>query len=587
MFRHWGLKKKFVSVFLILISLPTVLFGILIYYQATEAFKNQAEENLNSRLEKNQENVISIIRGIENMSSYMIYDENFRTFFKIPDKEVQQIRQAENAIRGYFTFQLMSYNYINSIELTGIEGNRLTIGNPVKSNEKDLENIAIQRSGAPYWSSAYEVISDWSGTHNVITLTRVINDINRISQPIGLIKIRLDVSKLYQTVEVDPDQQGSYFVMSDTGEVVLHQNRSLIGKPFFDSNVIDLVINNPKKTVIYETEGETYLLVKKKILNTNWLSVVMVNEGEVVKGLYNVRSLIVFMIMLLALLGIIAFIGFYYWHIKPIVELTEQTKQLEKGNFTAKVQINSHDEIGRLGLRFNNLVVTIQEYIDREYKLKIKQKESELKALQSQIDPHFLYNTLDMIRWTARMENALETGQLIERLSKIFRMNLNKGKMWITLEEEISYIQNYLELQRCRMGERLHFTIYYEDQIKNYFLLKQIIQPLVENSILHGFKDLQRQGKIYIRCYQDNSELLIDIIDNGWGFAANIESKSSKGQYSSGYALTNLTERMKIAFGDGFGMEKKVIENGAWIRLKLPILLEADLPLSSRESGDY
>lgn len=584
MFRHWSLKKKFATVFLVLISLPTILFGILIYYQATEAFKEQAEENINSRLEKNVENLTSIIRGIENMSSYMIYDENFRTFFTTPNEDVQSIRQSEEAIRGYFTFQLMSYDYINSIELASNEGNTLTIGNPVSGNEVDLEEEAIKKQGVPHWSNFYKVDSAWTGTHGVITLTRVINDINDISQPVGLIKIRLDESKLYQTVEVDPSQQGDYFIMSNKGDVVLHRNSSLAGKPFPDSNVRDLVINSEKKTVTYKTEDNTFLLVKKRIEDTNWISVVMVNEEEVVRSLYNVRLLIANMIILLALLGIVAFIGFYYWHIKPIIELTEQTKQLEKGDFTAKVQINSQDEIGKLGTRFNKMVVTIQKYIDIEYRLKIKQTESELKALQNQIDPHFLYNTLDMIRWTARIENALETGQLIERLSKIFRMNLNMGKMWVSLEEEMIYLQNYLELQRSRMGDRLQFTIFYDDQVKEACIIKKIIQPLIENSIIHGFKDLPKQGKICIRCYKVDQELWIDIIDNGWGF----ESKDdlSKEKKETGYALINIKERMRIVFGERFGMEQRKREEGTWIRLKFPVLNDADTKTISIESGE-
>lgn len=584
MFRNWSLRNKFVTLFIVLITLPTILFGILIYYQASEAFKNQAEQNISSRLEKNEKNLKAIIQEIENMSSYMIFDENFRTFFTTPLEEVQEIRGAEDAIKGYFTFQLMSYDYIDSIDLSSEEGISLTFGNSRIGNEMHLKDEAVKKRGGPHWSNSYQVFSEWSGSNTVISLTRVINDINHISDPIGFIKIRLDESKIYQTVEVDPSQQGDYFVMSNEGDVVFHKDRSLVGNQFPDSNVTDLVINSDKSTHTYESDGNTFLIVKKKVAGTNWSSVVMVNQDEVVHNLYNVRTLIVNMIILLGLLGVIAFIGFYYWHIKPIVELTEQTKQLEKGDFSAKVTINSGDEIGKLGMRFNKMVVTVQKYIDIEYKLKIKQNESELKALQNQIDPHFLYNTLDMIRWTARMENALETGHLIERLSQIFRMNLNMGKMWVTIAEEMAYICNYLELQRSRMGDRLTFTIYYDDQIKQAYIIKQILQPLIENSILHGFKDLQRQGKIYIRCYKLDQEIWIDLIDNGRGFPIKVETVED--EPVTGYALINLKERLDIAFGAEFGMERLEVQQGTWIRLKLPILGDSDIKNMSKESGE-
>lgn len=572
MFQRWGLKKQFITVFLVLITIPTILFGCLIYYQTTKTFKQQAEENTIKRLEKNEENLTSIISGIENMSSYMIYNSDFRTFFTTPSEETHllQYKQAKEGIMGYFTFQMMTHDYIDSVILKGNDGHTLHIGNPATGNEKDLDREAITKEGRPTWSDSYEITSDWGGSTKVISLTRVINDLNHINEPIGMARIRLDESRLYERIEAHTVHQlGDYFVMSQTGEVLLHKNEALVGEPFPDPKVIDLVANSEKTTMNYKTDETTYLVVKKKIKGTKWVSIAIVNEAEVVKSLYNVRALIVDMILILVFLGIVAFIGFYFFNIKRITELTKQTKQLESGDFTANVKVTSQDEIGKLGSRFNKMVTTIQTYINSEYKLKIKQKETELKALQSQIDPHFLYNTLDMIRWTARIENASETGQLIERLAKVFRMNLNMGKMWVKVEEEVAYIQNYLELQKSRMGERLDFHVFYDDQVKQVQIIKQILQPLVENSIRHGFKDLPQQGIITIRCYKVEDELWIDVMDNGWGFRYNPDEEVEKKE--SGFAHKNLQYRLTKAFGEGYGMERIASESGAWIRLKLPI----------------
>ncbi|WP_077622269.1 cache domain-containing sensor histidine kinase [Sediminibacillus massiliensis] len=583
MFRRWNLKKQFATVFLVLITLPTILFGILIYYQTTHAFKKQAEENTIARLEKNDDNLISIIRNIETMTSYMIYDESFKTFMTTPETEVQEMRRVEENIKGYLTFQLMSNRYIDSILLSGEEGSSLEFGTPIQADESSLLEQARTMGGGPSWSDSYQVESEWGGTQKVVSLSRMINDIDNISEPIGLVRIRLDVPALYQAVETDAEQQGDYFVLSESGEVVLHPDTSMVGDRFPDNNVIDLVMGSEQNVTTFQHGNDDYLLVKSPIEGTSWYSVVTVNEGEVVKGLYQVRSLITDMILLLILLGIIAFAGFYYFNIKRITELTAQTKQLENGDFSAKVNVTSEDEIGRLGARFNRMVVMIQQYIDREYKLKIKQKESELKALQSQIDPHFLYNTLDMIRWTARLEKAMETGQLIERLSKIFRMNLNMGKMWVTVEEEVIYIQNYLELQKSRMGERLQFSIYYDAEIKDAYIMKQLLQPLVENSILHGFKDLQGQGFINLRCYRKDEDLIVDIIDNGRGFPD--PSDELKQDSSKGYALENLRERLGLAFGSSYSIEKVDRRQGAWIQVKMPVLHKDDIKYI-QESGE-
>jgi two-component system, sensor histidine kinase YesM len=578
--KKWGLKSQFVTVFLILITIPTLLFGGLIYNQTTVAFKQQAIENTLGQLDKNGANLTTVIQEIENMSAYMIYDDDFRTIFTSTGEEIFQpeYKQAEKEIRGYFTFQLLSMNYIDSITLVGNDGHTLEFGNPASQgdpDEKRLTTIAKEYKGAPLWSGAYEISSEWDGPKQVISLTRVINDLTHIKQPIGMVRIRLDQAKLYRKMEITSAKlQGSYFVMSNKGDVVLHEDASLVGNPYPNLNVRKWVVDGQKKTMNFVSEGTNNLVVQKEVKGTNWRTIAIVNEGEVVKSLYNVRSLIVNMILILILLGVIAFVGFYFSNIKRIIELTKQTQALERGDFTAKVKVSFQDEIGKLGMRFNSLVVTIQNLINLEYKLKIKQKESELKALQSQIDPHFLYNTLDVIRWTARLEKAMETGQLIERLSKVFRMNLNMGKTWVRIDEEMLYLENYLELHKSRLGERLVFSITYDQEIKNVFIIKQILQPFIENSIVHGFKDLPRQGVIKINCYQYDRELWVDVMDNGWGMPEHIITDGPN--KDKNFALFNIRERLELAFGEGFGMELLPSEIGTLIRLKLPLIEEVD-----------
>lgn len=578
--KKWGLKSQFVTVFLILITIPTLLFGGLIYNQTTIAFKQQAIENTLEQLDKNEANLTTVIQEIENMSAYMIYDDDFRTLFTSKGEEIFQsdYKQAEKEVRGYFTFQLLSMNYIDSITLIGNDGHTMEFGNPVSEAgqiEKQLTTTAIGYKGAPLWSDAYEISSEWDGPKQVISLTRVINDFTHIKKPIGMVRIRLDQAKLYRKMEItSAKQQGSYFVMSKHGDVVLHEDSNLVGDPFPHANVRKWVIDGEKKTMNFISEGNNNLVVQKEVKGTSWRTIAIVNEGKVVKSLYNVRSLIVNMILLLIFLGVIAFVGFYFSNIKRIIELTEQTQALERGDFSAKVKVSFQDEIGKLGMRFNSLVLTIQNLINLEYKLKIKQKESELKALQSQIDPHFLYNTLDVIRWTARLENAMETGHLIERLSKVFRMNLNMGKTWVRIEEEMLYLENYLELHKSRLGERLAFSITYDQEIKNMFIIKQILQPFVENSIVHGFKDLPRQGVIKISCYRNDRELWIDVMDNGWGIPEHIMKDGPN--KDKNFALFNIRERLELTFGKGFGMELLPSEIGTRIRLKLPLLEEVD-----------
>ncbi len=561
MMRNWDLKKKFLIIFLVLITLPTALYGLLIYNQTTEVLKNQVEKDILERLDKDEQNLLSIIRDVESMSSYMIYNDDFRTFFTTTEETSSTYKNSVKGMKGYFTFQLMSNEYISSILLEGRNGNRLVFGEPVSGDESALDEAAVEGKGSPIWSDAYSVTSGWGGEKYVISLSRLINDLNRITDPIGMVRIRLDQEKITKSLEV---KQGYYLVMSKSGEIILHPNQELLGKKYDDPAFVEWVNHGEELVYDFSYNDHDYKAVKKRLNGTNWTSVVIVDEQDLVKELLTVRNSIRNMIILLLLLGAFAFYGFYRSYIKRVIELTDQTDQLEKGNFSANVNVTSNDEIGRLGSHFNKMVKTIERHIDTEYKLKIRQKESELNALQNQIDPHFLYNTLDMIRWSARLENAMETGQQIERLSKVFRMNLNNGKTWVTIEEEMAYITSYLELQKSRLGERLAYFIFIDDHVKKSFIMKQLIQPLVENSIQHGFKELPRQGVITIRCYQVEEQVWIEVIDNGWGF--------EKDKHDTGLAMKNIKERLAIAFGPPFGIQVLETKQGAIVRLILPLL---------------
>ncbi|WP_252315959.1 sensor histidine kinase [Sinobaca sp. H24] len=148
------------------------------------------------------------------------------------------------------------------------------------------------------------------------------------------------------------------------------------------------------------------------------------------------------------MLVLCAAIGFYINVIKPVIDLTKEVEKVGKGDFEARATVNSQDEVGMLNHRFNEMVLEIGHLIDIRYKLQIQKKEAEIKAMQSQINPHFLYNTLDMIRWSARLEHAPKTGESIEHLSRIFRTSLSEGSLFIPLKNEIKNIKSYLELQK-------------------------------------------------------------------------------------------------------------------------------------------
>ncbi|MBE3596977.1 MAG: sensor histidine kinase [Hydrogenibacillus sp.] len=538
---------------------------------ATDRILNTVERNVNT-----------VIRDVEDISTYVIFSDDFRALMTLSDVEPNKprLRQSAERITGFVLFHLLSKEYINSVMIEGTNGITMQFGEPVRGDETRWEKAADQAGGAIRWSNGYALTSDWGGRRQVISLFRVINDINDINRPIGMVRIRLNERSFYRLINVGvAPEVGSAFVLDRDGNVVSHRDVGLLGKPYPDTRLVARILGDPATSVFrYSQNQEEYLVVTREVKDTPWILVAIVNQRQVLRDLMGLRISMGIAMGLLMLLGILAFVGFYFSIIRPILELTEETRKVEKGDFKARVPVRSGDEIGTLGLRFNRMVGEIERLIDTQYRLAINQRESELKSLQNQMNPHFLYNTLDMIRWTARMEQAMETSHLIELLSRFFRLSLSQGKWWIPLEKEVQHVKTYLELQKKRLGDALKYSIFIDEEIRQAFVLKQIIQPLAENCIVHGFKEKRENCRIQVRIYRSGDDRLwIDVIDNGTGVDAAKMNRALWDENGAGFALRNIHERLAAAFGHGYGLEfLPVPDEGTWVRIKLPVLFSEE-----------
>ena len=215
------------------------------------------------------------------------------------------------------------------------------------------------------------------------------------------------------------------------------------------------------------------------------------------------------------------------------------------------------DEIAQLEASYNEMIERINNLIiknqdDAEIKRKL-----ELDSLQQQINPHFLYNTLDAIAWMAKLKKEPEIESLVLSLAKFFRISLHKGDKFITVEEEIELVKHFVDIELIRFPDK--FTIVYnvDEEVKNYQTLKIIIQPIVENAIKHGISSLEDMGHISINAYLDEGDVVYEIIDDGIGFNPPADLFTKKDPYQqtkSGFGLYNVNERIKLEYGHDYGV---------------------------------
>jgi len=264
--------------------------------------------------------------------------------------------------------------------------------------------------------------------------------------------------------------------------------------------------------------------------------------------------------------------------VKPVKELQGLMKDVEEGNLDIVYSHPGEDEIGQLGKSFNKMVSQIKNLIDTVYIEQKNKREAELRALQAQIQPHFLYNTLDTIHWMALEHQAHDIVDMVEALTNIFRISISRGEEMISYLEEIKHIESYLFVQKVRYEDKLEYEILFDDRLKKYRVLKLVIQPLVENSIYHGIKRKKGPGKIVIEGKIIDKEVELKIIDNGIGIEEekllkiiDVLEGRSKGE-GVGYGMFNVDERIKLMFGNEYGISiKSEYGKGTEVILRHPL----------------
>jgi two-component system, sensor histidine kinase YesM len=250
----------------------------------------------------------------------------------------------------------------------------------------------------------------------------------------------------------------------------------------------------------------------------------------------------------------------------PIKRLHDITTTITKNDLQALVTRDNVDEITELGLSFNIMIGRIRELLQAEKKEQENLKRAELRALQAQINPHFLYNTLDTIIWMAESNRTDQVVEIVSALSSFFRISLSKGRDWITIGEEIERTKSYLTIQRMRYRDILDFKIEADPTVLNNTVLKLILQPLVENALYHGIKNKRGGGTIVVRARQTNKdEVLLEVEDDGIGFTleklnqlqSELGDDSGEINLESGFGIGNVNKRIRLYYGRQYGLTLK------------------------------
>lgn len=263
---------------------------------------------------------------------------------------------------------------------------------------------------------------------------------------------------------------------------------------------------------------------------------------------------------------------------RPLCKLSKALNEVSAGDFEQQVEVTTHDEIGEVAECFNRMVLAIKQLINENYVMTLQEKESELAALQAQINPHFLYNTLDSLYWQAINEGKDEIAESILALSNLFRLVLSQGRREVAVEQEIELISNYLQIQKMRFSKRLRYRIDVSEDIRKARIPKLVLQPFVENAIVHGFENVSTVCEVTVTGRKQAERIRFEIEDTGIGMKQEqideiweTEPDQYRRQRIGHYAIKNIKERLQRKYGNQFSLEiQSDVGKGTKVILEIP-----------------
>ena len=578
------LKKKPLSVqvglalsFTLVSLFAMGVFGVTMYHLFVNRMENMMSENAEQLLDQTAINLENYLKSMRRISDSMYY-----TVIKDKDLGTDTMSSELNL--------LYAANQENLVSIACFTGDGDLVDAVPVSKEKSNVDVtkkewfteAVGQMENFHFSTPHvqNLFDDTSYQYNwVISLSRAVELTTNGSSRLGVLLVDMNYSSIEQLLEkANTGNTSEYlYLMDGDGEIIYHPKQKMI--------YANLYQENNRETSGWEDgshreyyQGENRLVTVKTISYTGWKIVSVVPMSAFNMGMYETRLFFV-LLLILSMLMIIFLNQMVSSSIaKPLEKLNDSVKEWEAGNMQPDIYIGGFTEVEHLGRTLKSTVEQIRKLMDDVLLEQEEKRKSELDALQSQINPHFLYNTLESITWMIEGERYEDAVFMISQLASLFRISLSKGKTIIRVEDEIKHAQNYMNIQKIRYKNRFQVNFQIADEIKDCCTVKLIVQPLLENAIYYGVEGMDDEGEIHVVGYRDGDDVCIEVQDNGLGMPEEMVEKlltenEHVPKHGSGVGVINVHNRIRIRFGEQYGLEiESEPDEGTTVRIRIPYI---------------
>lgn len=560
-------KKKFVSLrfkmqrsIVLIVVLPLIVLVVAAYLFNARMLSEQIEQSNVVAGNKTSLAVESLIDSLKN-DSLSLYPQSSVYGYLNADAAAAP---GDPAIRlsNYLSSWMPYNNYITELHLIRMDGQSFHYGAAYDDLTDDQKTRCTARNGRLTFVG--DAHSPYIRTEGAYIFARTVKDMNDLSRTLGY--LQLIVPKAAFTKLLDSGDGGktrNLLVQGDT--VIIASDADYTGHTLEElfGTALQLNQEGPQKLPL---QGEEVLTLVHQLNYSDWylvscMPIVGIGRQQ------QLISLVVLMVSICVVLLIVCTIlghGVSTMVLRPLITVADSMKDLEKKNYDLTIPEEGNDETTILAHSFNKMSARIHELLNDVYLFQLREKEAQIKALQAYINPHFLYNTFDTICWMSRMEGAEETGRLVEALSRLLRATIQVEKRVSTVSDELEYTHSYLMIQECRYADRVDFQLDTEPGLENCETVNFVLQPLIENAIVHGIEPKADAGHIGIHIFSRGDQLIFTVQDDGTcGNAEEINEliRTYKGG-KRGMAVAGLHNRIQLCYGPDYGLHFENNDSG-------------------------
>jgi len=592
--KNMSIIKKMVASFVLVTICLFAVFYIIVYQnyyintlKQTQTVANQFYGTFESKLGSFVNQVFSSSNEIYNSDLIATLIAKFLKENDFSKKELirEDILEALKTIIENHQAILNIHLYINKEHLYVNKGKNSLIGEYILKT--DWYQAAFQASGnlvyVPTYEQRYSVSGiDDSHKHeykvNVFSFIRLIK--GEYQKPLAVLSIDYEenyISGFYD--QLKPTNDSFSIICLKDGKVLSSNDKRFMGLNIYDMG--NLKDNLTKDNGSFKTEfnGKSYQIIYNTFYVLDWIFITFVPTKDLL--LDEIKNIIFVFIGLYIISNTLIGLLVIKVVTNPLKNLLKYIDKIKNGDFSSRIQVEIDDEIGHIGKQFNEMVDSIETLLKENYIIKLREKEAQIKMLQAQINPHFLYNILDIIGWKAMLMQVDDIKIITSNLGKLLRYSISNFDEIVSLEQDIQQVKNYLYIQQTRYTNRFHVHFKIDPDTQNLKVPKLLIQPIVENAVRHGLENKEIEGLLYIKSKIDNNMLVVHVVDNGCGIPEEKiqEILSENHSICSGnrihIGIKNTHERIRNYYDERYGITiKSCLGKYTKVTLHLPIILE-------------